>query len=150
MLQAYQGSLARPLCTLTMVCALLLLGACGKPETLSEQQVYALEDRVQARWQTKIDRDFEKTWEFSTPTYRQAFPQHLYPFKYSYTVDWELTGIEVLDYHSAAAVASVAVRVMSKPAKFTSPASRAVGAVPVTIVEQWILIDGQWWYSAPR
>ena len=148
MLQANQGRLTRLAGTLVMVCSLLLVGACGNPETLSEEQIHALEDRVHARWKTKIDREFDKTWEFSTPTYRQTFPRDLYRYKYSYTVDWELTGIEVLDYHPVAAVASVAVRVMSKPTKFTSSASKAVGAVPITFVEQWSLIDGQWWYSA--
>jgi len=41
----------------------------------------------------------------------------------------------------------VAVRVMSKPTKLTSSASAAFGALPVTIREKWILIDGVWWYS---
>jgi hypothetical protein len=131
-----------------VACAALLLTACEQQDTLTEEQIIALEDRVYARWQTKIGRDFEKTWEFCTPSYREVFPRQFYPFKFSYAIEWELTGIEVLDYHRDAAVASVAVRVMSKPTKFTSPASRAVGAVPVTFVEQWILIDGQWWYSA--
>jgi hypothetical protein len=147
MLQAIQTRLLKPAGALAVAFA-LLLGGCGKPETLSEDQLAALEDRVYARWQTKMAREFDKTWEFSTPAYRAAFPQKLYRFGYSYAVEWELTGIEVLDYHADAAVASVAVRVMSKPTKLTSSASRAVGAVPVTFVEQWILIDGQWWYSA--
>ncbi len=147
MLQAIQARLARSAGALAVLIALLLAG-CGKPDTLTEEQVIALEDRVYARWQTKIAREFDKTWEFSTPTYRATFPQELYRFGYSYAVEWELTGIEVLDYHADAAVASVAVRVMSKPTKLTSSASRAIGAVPVTIIEQWILIDGEWWYSA--
>lgn len=124
-----------------------LLGGCMQSDTLSEEQIAALEDRVYARWQTLMAREFDKTWEFSTPTYRETFPRDFYPLRYSYAVEWELTGIEVLDYDARAAVASVAVRVMSKPVKFTSSASRAVGAVPVTFSEQWILIDGEWWYS---
>ena len=147
MLQALTGRFSKPAAAIVAICVALLLGACGQSDTLSEEQTVALKDRVYARWQSKIARDFEKTWEFSTPAYREAFPQRLYPFKYSYTVEWELTGVEVLDYDPSAAVASVSVRVMSKPTKFTSAASRALGAVPITVVEQWILVDGEWWFS---
>jgi hypothetical protein len=125
-----------------------LLGACGAPEGLDEEETARLEKRVAERWQSKIDRDFGTTWEYSTPEYRKNFPRDLYVQKFSYAVEWELTGVEVLNYDRSAAVASVAARVMSKPTKLTSEASRAIGAVPRTIREKWILVDGQWWYSA--
>jgi hypothetical protein len=63
-------------------------------------------------------------------------------------VEWELTSVEFLNYDAGAAVASVAVRVMSRPVKQTSAASVAIGSVPTRFVEQWILSDGEWWYSA--
>ncbi|RLA49019.1 MAG: hypothetical protein DRQ97_02285 [Gammaproteobacteria bacterium] len=127
-----------------------LIAGCSEPEQLSEQQAAALEQRVRARWQTLVDREFEQTWEFSTPAYREAFPKRLYPLKFSYAVEWELTGVEVLHYDAQAAVASVAVRVMSKPTKQTSAASVIIGAQPVTIREQWVHIGEEWWYSANR
>jgi hypothetical protein len=37
---------------------------------------------------------------------------------------------------------------MSSPIKQTSAASVAIGAVPVTINERWMFIDGEWWHSA--
>jgi hypothetical protein len=127
-----------------------LVTACSGSEQLSEQQTVALEQRVAARWQSLVDRDFELTWSFSTPAYREAFPKRLYPLKFSYAVEWELTGVEVLHYDARAAVASVAVRVMSKPTKQTSAASVIVGAQPITLSEQWIRIDDEWWFSANR
>jgi hypothetical protein len=134
--------------TLLVVCSAFFISAgCAQREELTEQQLASLEQRVNARWEALMARDFEKAWEFTTPEYRAAFPRQLYPLKFSYTVEWELTGIEVRGYDSRAAVASVAARVMSKPTKQTSAASRAVGAVPVTFSEQWILIDGEWWFS---
>ena len=72
----------------------------------------------------------------------------MYERRFSYMVEWELTSVEVVNYDAAAAVASVAVRVMSRPVKQTSAASKAIGAVPTRFVEQWILQDGEWWYSA--
>ena len=125
-----------------------LLSSCARQDSLSEEQVGALEDRVFERWESLISRDFKQAWSFGTPAFKEAFPQKLYPLKFSYSLDWELTSIEVVNYDARAGVASVVVRVMSKPTKQTSAASKALGAVPVNFREQWILIDGEWWYSA--
>jgi hypothetical protein len=131
------------------IAGMLLLASTAMADAsgLSAGQIAALEERVRARWQTKIERDFGKTWEFSTPNFREVFPKALYVQKFSYMVEWELTSVEVVNYDADAAVASVAARVMTKPTKQTSTASRAIGAVPITIREQWILIDGEWWHS---
>ena len=118
------------------------------PQGLSAKQAAALEQRVRERWQAMIAHDFGKVWEFNTPTYREVFPKSLYVHKFSYAVQWQLTSIKVVDYDADAAVASVAVGVMSQPTKQTSEASRALGALPTTIDEKWILIDGEWWHSA--
>jgi hypothetical protein len=124
-----------------------LPGVAADSPGLTPEQAQALEERVRARWQTKVERDFGRTWEFSTPNFRDVFPKTLYVQKFSYMVEWELTSVSVVHYDADAAVASVAARVMTKPTKQTSTASRAIGAVPITIREQWILIDGQWWHS---
>ena len=118
------------------------------PEGLSAAQADALEQRVRARWLALSSGDYEKVWEFSTPVYRSVFPKDMYVLRFSYTVQRELTGVEVLDYDAAAAVASVTARVMSKPIKQTSAASQALGAVPVTVHERWIFIDSEWWFGA--
>jgi hypothetical protein len=72
----------------------------------------------------------------------------LYAQKFSYAVEWELTGVEIVNYDGDAAVASVVVRVMSKPTKQTSAASVAIGAIPVDLRERWIFAEDQWWFSA--
>lgn len=130
----------------------LLLVACEQaPEVaneLTEAQRSALETRVEERWQARIAHDWGKAWEYSSPAYREVFPKHLYVKKFSYTANWELTGVEVLNYDGPAAVASVVVRVMSKPTKQTSAAARALGAMPRELHERWILSDGEWWFSA--
>jgi hypothetical protein len=74
----------------------------------------------------------------------------MYTSQFSYMVERELTSVEILNYDAAAAVASVAVGVMSRPVKQTSAASAAIGAVPVEFVEQWILRNKTWWYSVNR
>lgn len=109
-----------------------------------------LEQRVRERWQARIDRDYDSLYAFSTPNFRKVFPRQLYVKGFSYGLDWELTGVEILNYDGRAAVASVAARVMSRPTKQTSQASFQAGAVPMTIIEQWLYVDDQWWYSANR
>ena len=126
---------------------LVLPAGAEVPDGLSQKQVEALEQRVEGRWQTMIDHDFEKTWAFSTPTFRGIFPKALYVHNFSYAVDWELTSVEVVDYDADAAVASVVTGVMSKSTKQTSSASRALGAVPITVRQKWIFTDGEWWHS---
>jgi hypothetical protein len=131
-----------------VLCAMLPAPAWADgPQGLSGAQVAALEQRVRERWQALSASDYGRAWEFSTPVYRGIFPKELYALQFSYAVERQLTGVEVVDYDAAAAVASVTARVMSKPLKQTSAASRAIGAVPVNIHEKWMLIDGEWWYS---
>ena len=143
------GSLPQALLGVLLLVALQAPASWAGPVPgLSVDQVAALEERVRQRWQALVARDYAAVYEFSTPVYRSVFPKDLYVLQFSYAVERELTGVEVLNYDAAAAVASVAVRVMSKPAKLTSTASQAIGAVPVTIHERWMLIDGEWWYSA--
>ena len=148
MLREYSKMVEAAVLALVLCAMLPAPGWAGTPEGLTPEQASALEQRVRARWQTLVDHQFGKTWDFCTPTYREVFPKALYVHNFSYAVQWRLTSVEVVDYDADAAVASVAVGVMSLPAKQTSEASKAVGAVPVTIRERWILIDGEWWHSA--
>ena len=138
---------------LVLTLTLLMASACSQknePEaskTLAPEAVSALTQRVTERWHAMEVRDFEKVYEFTTPNYRRVFSKGLYINKFSYAVDWELTGVDVVNYDARAAVASVAVRVMSKPTKQTSAASIALGALPQTIHEKWFNVDGQWWHG---
>ena len=131
---------------------MVLLWGCEQPEEVAEELTEAqrtvLEQRVTERWEARIAHDWGKAWEYSSPAYREVFPKQLYVKKFSYTANWELTGVEVLNYDGPAAVASVVVRVMSKPTKQTSAAARALGAMPREMIEKWILVDGEWWFSA--
>ena len=116
-------------------------------QTLTENETAALESRVRARWQALIDRDFEGAYEFASPNYRAVFSKSMFIRNFSYSLDWQLTAVEVLAYDAEAAVASVAVRVMSKPIKQTS-VSAQFGFMPSTVRERWVSIDGEWWHSA--
>jgi len=120
---------------------------CSEPRELTTEQAVALEQRVRDRWQTLVNRDFDAAWEFETPNYRSVFSKSMYRQQFSYSVEWELTGVSILNYDAPAAVASVVARVMTKSTKPTSAATKAIGARPLSIREKWILIDGEWWHS---
>lgn len=133
-----------------LMLALAIVGGCSReaPPRTAQPDLGRLEQRVRERWEAKIARDFDRMWEYSTPNYRKVFPKRMYRLNFSYGLDWELTSVEIINYDADAAVASVAVRVMSIPTKQTSAASRLIGATPATLREQWIFIDGEWWHSA--
>jgi hypothetical protein len=134
----------------SLLVVFILASGCSReaPPPAAEPDLDRLEQRVRERWEAKIARDFDTVWEYATPNYRKVFPKHMYRLNFSYALDWELTSVEVINYDADAAVASVAVRVMSIPTKQTSEASRLIGATPVELREQWIFIDGEWWHSA--
>jgi hypothetical protein len=138
----------RGLAIILLVGFLGLLTGCASGPAWDENQRGILEQRVRERWLALEARDFEKAWEYTSPTYRARFSKQLYAKKFSYAVTWELTEVEIVNYDSAAAVASVVARVMSEPTKHTSSASVAIGAIPNNLRERWIFAEGQWWYSA--
>ncbi|MFK7831535.1 MAG: hypothetical protein AB8B57_17310 [Congregibacter sp.] len=130
------------------VLLIAVLAGCATQERFGESEQAQLLERVENRWRALVSRDWGEAYEFTSPAYRAVFSKSLYEKRFSYMVEWELTSVEFLNYDAPAAVASVAVRVMSKPVKQTSAASVAIGSVPTRSVEQWILVDGEWWYSA--
>ena len=124
-----------------------LSGGCASGPQWDDAQRAILEQRVRERYQALVARDYKKAWEYTTPSYRAIFSKQLYAKKFSYAVDLELTGVEVVNYDSDAAVASVVVRVMSKPTKQTSTASMLIGATPRSLGEKWVFSQDQWWFS---
>lgn len=142
-----QARRARP-GALLAVGLLALLAGCASGPTLTDTLKARLLERAEARWRALEQRDFDTAWTFTSPAYREVFSKPLYRQKFSYMVEWQLTGVEFVTYDARAAVASVAARVMSEPVKHTSAASAAIGAVPTRFVEQWVYVDGEWWFSA--
>ena len=124
-----------------------LSGGCASVPKWDDAQRSILEQRVRERYQALVARDFKKAWEYSTPSYRAIFSKQLYVKKFSYALELELTGVEIVNYDSDAAVASVVVRVMSKPTKQTSTASFLIGATPRSLGEKWVFSQDQWWFS---
>ncbi len=114
---------------------------------LTGQQQAALISRVEEKWRLMEKWDFAAVYEYMTPNYRKVFSKTMFLNKFSRGVRWELTGVDIINYDAGAAVASVAVGVMSESTKQTSLAS-SIGPTPSTVKEHWFLIDGEWWNNA--
>ena len=145
----HAGTTFNRIAKLAIFCLLTAVLGCSHtlaPNQLDPEGEAALVERVTERWRAMAKKDFASTYEYTTPNYRRVFSKTLYLHKFSYALDLELTGIEVVHYDARAAVASVAVRVMSKPAKQTRSAA-IFGATPVTLRESWIFAENQWWHN---
>jgi len=143
---------------LPLACLVLLLALFGCSEkdgstpgeaaaTLSANQQQALLSRVEGRWRAMERGDFAAVYEYATPNYRRVFSKSMYLNKFAHDIRWVLTGVDILNYDAEAAVASVAVRVMSESTKQTTLAS-GIGPIPDVVKEQWFFIDGEWWNNA--
>ncbi|MFT4768625.1 MAG: hypothetical protein ACI8RN_001762 [Glaciecola sp.] len=131
-----------------VVSIVIALAGCAGSQRMSEKSQAQLLERAEARWLALVERDWATAYEYTSPAYREIFSKSMYERKFSYMVEWELTSVDFVNYDARAAVASVAIGVMSRPVKQTSAASVAIGTVPTRFVEQWILVDDVWWYSA--
>ena len=125
-----------------MLAAVLLLSACGAPEP--EEQAQSLEERVEARWQHIIDRDFDAAWPFYSPGFRETSPRAAFvddmqrrPVSYRNAVfeRAECDGDRCL----------VSVRVTYQVVG--GPSSVRDMRVPSTVEERWIRLDGDWWFA---
>lgn len=146
MLKLFSARFSKCLAFSAALFLLLLSGCSSVPKALTDADKAKLLERVSQRWQAQSAKDWDKAWEFTTPNYRSVFPKELYRNNFSFDVDWELTGVELVHYDAQAAVASVAARVMSSPSRQRRSASK-LGVIPTVIKEKWLLIDGQWWYG---
>ncbi|MEE4637853.1 MAG: hypothetical protein V2J42_03865 [Wenzhouxiangella sp.] len=124
-----------------MASAVVLLGACTPPSEPTE----TLEERVMARWQLMVEREFEAAWDYYTPGFRQTTSRELFAADMERRpVHW--TAAELVGTDCGEDVCQVKVRVEYR----VVGAPRGHGRMRLnrTIEDQWVFLDGQWWYSA--
>jgi hypothetical protein len=113
----------------------------GRPD---ESDKSHLIQRVSERWRCLERNDYECSYEYLSPEYREVFSYEMYRSRYFAGLERVLTGVKVVAYDRDAAVASVEVGVMSSPLK-TSSASQVVTVTPVLLSETWLWDKGNWW-----
>lgn len=124
---------------------LALLAGCAFLGPRSEEE--ALRARVEARWQAILALDFDKVYQFATPSYRAT--HSLEHFKNQYAAQIERKGVEIRQIGFDPEDPNTArVQVILRFA--TSGVHGPVLELSNPIDETWVKEEGQWWYVEPR
>ncbi len=132
--------------TLAAVGAFLAFESAAEGE-LTERQRADLIERVETRWSALADQDWDTLYSLQSPVYRSVFTKDMHAVVGFGSVDRELTSVEIVNYDRGAAVASVAVGVMTRSTKQTPATSDALQTLQTEVIEQWILRNNEWWFS---
>ena len=116
-----------------LIIALLLfsiLTSCSK-------HVESLEDRSINRWYAIIDGDWEKAYDFETPSYRNTYDLQRFKNSYGEAVVWN--SIEFVSVEKISEDVSDVTLILNVTYNNVLPFGS-------TIKERWIFKDAQWWH----
>ncbi len=121
----------------------LILSLVGCGGQVSDPEV-VLEERVMARWQAFIERDFEAAWEYYSPGFRQTTQRDDFVREMSgRPVHWRSAEFQSKDCSAE----RCEVQVSAVWQAVTAPAGMNRMRLPREFNERWILVDGNWWYA---
>lgn len=121
------------------VLAVASLAGCAGMNTANTPEARVTE-RAQKRWQALIAGQFDKAYEYSTPSYRSNRTLAQFRGRFGSAVSW--ISAEVVDIECEPAKCAVKVKVTSKP---LLPGTFG-GTIDVHADETWLMEDGQWWF----
>jgi hypothetical protein len=123
-----------------LACMGFLLTACASmlsPRTPEEQ----VQTRADKRWGLMIKRDFAKAYDYLTPYKRATTTREGYLREMGDGSSW--LGYEVTSVTCEQQLCKTSVRLdvaSPMPSKFGSK-------ITTHIDEEWVLVDGEWWFS---
>ena len=119
----------------------LTLAACDVPEP--EEPLVSLEERVNARWQYVVDRDFVEAWEFYSPGYRETHPRAAFVDDMA-SRQLRYLGGAFKDASCEGDRCTVQVEVTYQ----LVAGARALRnkEVRTSLQERWIWLDNRWWF----
>jgi len=102
-----------------------------------------LEQRVNARWEALIRRDFAAAYAFTSPAYREAFSLDAFKRNFgSGRVAWQLIEVVSVDFEGDdAATVGIKIHIVYHDPQTQKPIDMATHDQ-----ESWVYADGQWWY----
>lgn len=126
-----------------------LLAACSQPATkpATSSAEALVEQRAKERWQLALQGDFIGIYEFTTPGYRATMPQDLYSVRLRNSpVKWRAA-----EFESAECSAPDRCQAVFKVTSDVVGQMRGVDnmTVDTVVTEDWVLLDGRWYYIAP-
>ena len=128
--------------TVFLCAAVLLLAGCRSGED-ADAKPQTVEERAQARWDRMVERDFAGAWEYFTPGFRQQYQQDVFANDMqNRPVQWlgaEVLGATCESEDKCEVTVSVNYRTQA-------PGLRSNMEVTRELKDEWIRLDGQWWY----
>jgi len=103
-----------------------------------------LEPRVLSRWNTLMDGEFEQAYEFFSPSHRKLFPLEHYLSNTGSTVQWLSVEVESIKFDGNRASVLVA---LEHRLILPMGVGDDFGKIGKDIVETWLWVNGQWWYT---
>ena len=131
----------RPIVTVLVLLAVMLLSACATTSTASREDV--IKERSQARWDALLARDYASAYAFYSPGYRSAVS----------VVDFEIgirirrirfTSAKFMEQNCEENTCTVVFQVGYRAG--TPVPGVAVWDGYDTISDQWVKTGGEWWY----
>ena len=128
-----------------LLIAAVILAGCATAPQLPDDEASAriVEERAESRWRHIMERDFEKSYEYRSPGYRQTTRLREYerdmarrPFRY--------LGLDVLPAECEGDRCEVRVRLTYQVVG--APAGQHRVRLTQDLAETWIRLEDQWWY----
>ena len=116
---------------------LWLAGCAGlQPKTTEE----IVTQRIEARWDALIKRDFEKAWEYTQPSFRALVAQKDYGKRFGGAGTWK--GVQVHSVRCEPERCTARLRLTTVMNMRAFRGHELVGYID----EVWVRADGQWWF----
>jgi len=101
-----------------------------------------LEQRVIARWDALIKKDFAAAYAFTSPAYRKLYTLNSFKSKFGNKAGWKRVEVVNVDFKGDnAAIVSIILHFVYYTAQMDKPLD-----MKTHIQESWVREDGQWWY----
>lgn len=122
-----------------------ILGGCATTAPVSDDELSAriVEERAEARWRHIMERDFEQSYEYRSPGFRETTRLRDYeremarrPFRY--------LGVEVQPAECEGDRCQVRVRLTYQAVG--APVGQHRVRLTQDMTETWIRLEDQWWY----
>lgn len=108
----------------------------------AQAQRALLEQRVAAKWDALIRKDFEAAYAFTSPSYRKLYSLNSFMSNFGAAADWRR--IEVIDVDfkgDDAATVGINIQFVHSNPQTGKPLD-----MKTYVKEPWVRVDGQWWY----
>lgn len=103
-----------------------------------------LRSRVEERWRHLVAGDYDDTYEFTTPAYKESVKQREHAASFGDMVTWHLATLQDVRYDDEDQAEVVVALTLS------FPLGGEMMKTKVLTPERWVYKDGEWYHTATR